>query len=265
MKRLLTMLLLALLVGQSAMAQQRRPIDNDHPLWLVHIDVWFNADPQKVIDLIPEDIRPYVCMNLSLSCAYDKDKNIYTRPRSAVRTYKSWASVCQKNGMWFTCQPASGGHTHIQDSDLETFEYFFKRYPNFLGWNYAEQFWGFEEAGDKSSSTTASRWALFANLVEMSHKYGGFLTVSFCGNIWSHPLNPVGELKREPKFLEACKKYPEAILFLYKYTTSSCFYNNESVTIAPFISGLAKNYGVRYDYCGWAGAMDDLMGEGKCK
>ena len=265
MKRLLTMLLLALMVGQSAMAQQRRPIDNEHPLWLVHIDVWFNADPQKVIDLIPEDIRPYVCMNLSLSCAYDKDKNIYTRPRSAVRTYKSWASVCQKNGMWFTCQPASGGHTHIQDSDLETFEYFFKRYPNFLGWNYAEQFWGFEEAGDKSSSTTASRWALFAKLVEMSHQYGGFLTVSFCGNIWSHPLNPVGELKREPKFLEACKKYPEAILFLYKYTTSSCFYNNESVTIAPFISGLAKNYGVRYDYCGWAGAMDDLMGEGKCK
>ena len=265
MKRLLTMLLLALMVGQSAMAQQRRPIDNEHPLWLVHIDVWFNADPQKIIDLIPEDVRPYVCMNLSMSCAYDKNKNIYTRPRSAVRTYKSWASVCQKNGMWFTCQPASGGHTHIQDGDLETFEYFFKRYPNFLGWNYAEQFWGFDEAGDKSSSTQAGRWALFAKLVEMSHQYGGFLTVSFCGNIWSHPLNPVGELKREPKFLEACKKYPEAILFLYKYTTSSCFYNNESVTIAPFISGLAKNYGVRYDYCGWEGAMSDLMGEGKCK
>ena len=265
MKRLLTMLLLALMVGQSAMAQQRRPIDNEHPLWLVHIDVWFNADPQKIIDLIPEDVRPYVCMNLSMSCAYDKNKNIYTRPRSAVRTYKSWASVCQKNGMWFTCQPASGGHTHIQDGDLETFEYFFKRYPNFLGWNYAEQFWGFDEAGDKSSSTQAGRWALFAKLVEMSHQYGGFLTVSFCGNIWSHPLNPVGELKREPKFLEACKKYPESILFLYKYTTSSCFYNNESVTIAPFISGLAKNYGVRYDYCGWEGAMSDLMGEGKCK
>ena len=265
MKRLLTILLLALWVGQATMAQQRRPIDNEHPLWLVHIDVWFNADPQKVIDLIPEDIRPYVCMNLSLSCSYDKDKNIYTKPRSAVRTYKSWASVCQANGMWFTCQPASGGHTHIQDDDLETFEYFFKRYPNFLGWNYAEQFWGFDEPGDKSSSKQVNRWALFAKLVEMSHQYGGFLTVSFCGNIWSHPLNPVGEMKREPRFLEACKKYPEAILWLYKYTTSSCFYNNESVTIAPFISGLAKNYGVRYDYCGWAGAMDDLVGEGKCK
>ena len=265
MKRLLTMLLLTLMVGQYAMAQQRRPIDNEHPLWLIHIDVWFNADPQKIIDLIPEDVRPYVCMNLSMSCAYDKDKNIYIRPRSAVRTYKSWGSVCQKNGMWFTCQPASGGHTHIQDGDLETFEYFFKHYPNFLGWNYAEQFWGFDEPGDKSSSTTSSRWALFAKLVEMSHQYGGFLTVSFCGNIWSHPLNPIGEMKREPQLLEACKKYPESILWLYKYTTSSCFYNNESVTIAPFISGLAKNYGVRYDYCGWEGAMSDLMGEGKCK
>ena len=265
MKRLLTMLLLVLLVGQTAIAQQRRPIDNEHPLWLIHIDVWFNADPQKIIDLIPDDIKPYVCMNLSMSCAYDTEKNIYTRPRSAVRTYKSWASVCQKNGMWFTCQPASGGHTHIQDNDLETFEYFFKRYPNFLGWNYAEQFWGFNEPGDKSSSTTESRWALFAKLVEMSHQYGGFLTVSFCGNIWSHPLNPVGELKREPKFLEACKKYPEAILWLYKYTTSSCFYNNESVSFGPFISGLAKNYGVRYDYCGWEGAMSALVGENKCK
>ena len=267
MKRIFTLLLLltVMVTWQTVSAQQRRPIDNEHPLWLIHIDVWYKADPQKVIDLIPEDVRPYVCMNLSMSCAYDKEKNIYTRPRSAVRTYKSWASVCQKNGMWFTCQPASGGHTHIQDSDLETFEYFFKRYPNFLGWNYAEQFWGFDEAGDKSSSSTESRWALFANLVEMSHKYGGFLTVSFCGNIWSHPLNPIGEMKREPKLLEACKKYPEAILWLYKYTTSSCFYNNESVTIAPFISGLAKNYGVRYDYCGWEGAMSDIVGEGKCK
>ena len=204
-------------------------------------------------------------MNLSLSCQYDKEKNVYKMPQQAVRTYKSWASVCQKNGMWFTCQPASGGHTHIQDDDLETFEYFFKRYPNFLGWNYAEQFWGFDEAGDKSSSSQDARWALFAKLVEMSHHYGGFLTVSFCGNIWSHALNPIGEMKRNKDLLEACRKYPEAILWLYKYTTSSCFYNNESVTFSPFISGLAKNYGVRYDNCGWNGATEDLVGKDKCK
>ena len=256
---LLTVLLA--IVAQTTLAQQRRPIDSQHPLWFIHVDVWYKADPQKIIDLIPDEVKPYVCMNLSLSCGYDTDLNIYKMPQNAFQTYKSWGTVCQQNGMWFTCQPASGGHTHIQDDDMVMFEYFYKHFPNFLGWNYAEQFWGFDEAGDKSSSTQTARWALFARLVEMAHEYGGFLTVSFCGNIWSHPLNPIGEIKRTPALLQACKNYPEAMLFLYKYTTSSCFYNNESVTFGPFISGLTRNYGVRYDNCGWNGALDAILGE----
>ncbi len=259
--RILLMLLVAWWSVQTTTAQSRRPIDSKHPLWLIHVDVWNKADPQKIIDLIPDDVKPYVCMNLSLSCQYDTEKNVYKMPQNAVRTYKSWGTVCQQNGMWFTCQPASGGHTHIQDDDLETFEYFYKRYPNFLGWNYAEQFWGFDEPNDRSSSTQASRIALFAKLVPMAHKYGGFLTISFCGNIWSHPLNPMGMMKRNKELLAACKEYPEAILWLYKYTTSSCFYNNESVTFGPFFSGLAKSYGVRYDNCGWNGALSSLLGE----
>ena len=258
-------LLMFLFASNSMMAQQRRPVDSQHPLWLVHIDVWNSADPQKIIDLIPDDIKPYVCINLSLSCQFDTKTGMYRMPRNAVRTYKSWASVCQQNGMWFSCQPASGGHTHIQDDDLETFEYFFKTYPNFLGWNYAEQFWGFGEAGDMSSMTESSRWKLFANLVEMSHKYGGFLTVSWCGGIYHFNTDPIAELKREPKFLEACRKYPEAIVFLYKYTHCSSFYNNESVCWGPFISGLTKNYGVRYDNCGWNDMTNKLIGENKCK
>ena len=262
MKKLFTLLVVALMATvQTVTAQQRRPIDSQHPLWLVHIDVWNSADPQKIIDLIPDDIKPYVCMNLSLSCQYDKDLDMYRMPRCAVRTYKSWASVCQLNNMWFTCQPASGGHTHIQDNDLETFEYFFKAYPNFLGWNYAEQFWGFDEPGDESSSTQASRIELFSKLVPMHHKYGGFLTISFCGNIWSHALNPMGMMKRNSKLLQACKDYPEACLWLYKYTTSSCWYANESVTFGPFVSGLAKNYGVRYDNCGYNGALEAILGK----
>ena len=268
MKKITFRLVLAMLLmvaWQAVSAQERRPIDSKHPLWLIHVDVWNKADPQKIIDLIPEEIKPYVCMNLSLSCQYDTEKNVYKMPQNAVKTYKSWATVCQANGLWFTCQPASGGHTHIQDDDLETFEYFYKRFPNFLGWNYAEQFWGFDESNDKSSSTQTSRIELFSKLVPMAHKYGGFLTISFCGNIWSHPLNPVGMMKRNKDLLEACEKYPEAILWLYKYTTSSCFYNNESVTFSPFISGLAKNYGVRYDNCGWNGALDALLGDGHGK
>ena len=262
MKKVLLLLLFALNVSLfTSEAQERRPIDNEHPLWMIHIDVWNSADPQKIIDLIPADIKPYVCMNLSLSCQYDTESAMYRMPRNAVRTYKSWATVCQKNGMWFTCQPASGGHTHIQDNDLETFEYFFKTFPNFLGWNYAEQFWAFGDAGDLSSMTKSSRWNLFANLVEMSHKYGGFLTVSWCGGIYHFDTDPIAELKSEPKFLEACKKYPEAMLFLYKYTHCSSFYNNESVCWGPFVSGLTKNYGVRYDNCGWNDMLGKLLGD----
>jgi hypothetical protein len=262
MKKLFTFLLFTFYFSLLASeAQQRRPIDNQHPLWMIHIDVWNSADPQKIIDLIPDEIKPYVCMNLSLSCQYDTARNVYKMPRCAVRTYKSWGSVCQLNNMWFTCQPASGGHTHIQDDDIETFEYFFKTYPNFLGWNYAEQFWGFDEKNDESSATQTDRLALFAKLVPMHHQYGGVLTVSFCGNIWSHGLNPIGMMKRNKALLQACKDYPEAILWLYKYTTSSCWYNNESVTFGPFVSGLSKNYGVRYDQCGWNGALEALLGK----
>ena len=255
---------------QNASAQSRRPIDNRHPMWMIHIDVWNNADPQKIIDLIPADIKPYVCLNLSLSCSYDTTKNRYKKPQNAVQTYRSWAAVCCRNNMWFTCQPASGGHTHIPDNPenfnkaLEIHESFFKDYPNFLGWNYAEQFWGFNEGyKDKSSSSDTDRIALFAALVPMHHKYGGFLTISFCGNIWSHPVNPVGMMKRNGNLLNACRQYPEAILWLYKYTTSANWYNNESVSMGPFISGLAKNYGVRYDNCGWNGAIDEFVKNGK--
>ena len=257
--------LIFILVTTLASAQQRRPVDSQHPMWLVHVDVWNQADPQKIIDLIPDDIKPYVVMNLSLSCAYDTELNIHQRPQNAIPTYKSWATVCQMNNMWFTLQPASGGHTHIHDNDLEIFEYFFKKYPNFLGWNFAEQFWGFNNPGDLFSSSEIDRIELFANLVPMHHKYGGFLTISFCGNIWSHHLNPVGMMKRNAKLLQACKDYPESILWLFKYTTSSCFYNNESVTFGPFVAGLTRNYGVRYDNCGWNGATSELVGENKCK
>ena len=254
-------LVLSVVGIQGIFAQERRPIDSQHPLWMIHVDVWNSADPQKIIDLIPEDIKPYVCMNLSLSCQYDTATAMYRMPRNAVRTYKSWGTVCQQNNVWFSCQPASGGHTHIQDNDLETFEYFFKTFPNFLGWNYAEQFWAFGDAGDLSSMTKSSRWNLFANLVEMSHKYGGFLTVSWCGGIYHFDTDPLAELKTEPKFLAACKKYPEAILFLYKYTHCSSFYNNESVCFGPFISGLTKNYGVRYDNCGYNDMLTKVLGK----
>ena len=100
-KNLIAFMLFTLILqlAQSAYAQERRPIDSKHPLWLVHVDVWNKADPQKIIDQIPDDVKPYVCMNLSLSCQYDTDKNVYKMPQNAVRTFKSWATICQNNGL----------------------------------------------------------------------------------------------------------------------------------------------------------------------
>lgn len=255
MKKLLLSLTL-LLVCVMANAQSRRPIDPQHPMWIIHVDAWNYPDPQAIIDLIPEDIKPYVCINLSLSCAYNTSTGYHQKPENAVLTFKSWATVCCQNNVWFMCQHASGGHCHIKDDDLDTFEYFFTHYKNFLGWNYAEQFWGFGESGDEYSMTDESRIALFAKLVPMSHKYGGVLVVSFCGNIYSHPLNPMAMMKRNSALLETCRQYPEAILWCYKYTTAACWYNNESVCLGPFVSGLAKNYGLRYDNCGWDGGTE---------
>ena len=75
-------------LGGASFAQQRRPIDSKHPAWLVHVDVWNQADPQKIINLIPDDIKPYVILNLSLSCGYDTKLNIHQGPQNAIRTYK---------------------------------------------------------------------------------------------------------------------------------------------------------------------------------
>ena len=120
MKKTLFLMVLALTFAlQTLTAQSRRPIDAQHPLWFIHVDVWYKADPQKIIDLIPDEVKPYVCFNLSLSCQYDKDLNIYKMPQNAFQTYKSWGTVCQQNGVWFTCQPASGGHTLEEKTSME--------------------------------------------------------------------------------------------------------------------------------------------------
>ena len=259
--RLLSILCILLMSIQISTAQERRPIDSKHPLWFIHVDVWYEADPQKIIDLIPEDLRPYVCLNLSLSSSHDEKTSVFRKPQYAFQTLKSWATVCQLNEMWFSCQFSSGGYVHVPDDDMATYEYFFKQFPNFLGWNFAEQFWGFDEP-DKASASSEGRWELFARLVEMSHKYGGFLTISWCGQGYHYNTNPIAELKRCPQFLRVCQKYPEAILFLYKYTAGGDYYCAESTCFGPFISGLTKNYGVRYDTCGWDDALSTLYGEG---
>ncbi|MGN0593245.1 MAG: glycoside hydrolase family 98 domain-containing protein, partial [Ruminococcus sp.] len=51
----------------SAASTMRRPCSSEAPMWIVHIETWNTADPQRIIQLIPEDIRPYVVFNISMS------------------------------------------------------------------------------------------------------------------------------------------------------------------------------------------------------
>ena len=61
---LLSMVLLPL---KAFSAEMRRPLSPQQPMYIFHIDVWNNADPQKVIDLVSEDMLPYTVFNISVS------------------------------------------------------------------------------------------------------------------------------------------------------------------------------------------------------
>ena len=218
----------------------RRPTSKQTPMWLVHIDTWINADPKKCIDLIPEDIRPYVVFNISLSVSpFVMDKY----PRTIA---ESWLRICAENRVWAMIQPASGYPNNFPYTDLEDYEYFYKKYPNFLGWNFCEQNWGFE-----SQDKWLERINLFNGLVKMSKNYGGYLVVSSSQTMNTPANNGIGMLKLDPNFAAIAKAYKENFIFLEKYTTSRGFYDVESVSLGVYLSGYAGNYGIRFDDCGW--------------
>lgn len=239
-------------------AQMRRPISPEMPVMMIHADVWNSADPQKIIDLIPEDIRPYVVLNLSLSINHKDGKFITSEYGYSIA--KSWLRTAAENRIWATIQPSSGGFTHFPDypinTDLDTTLYgeFFRDYPNFIGINYAEQFWGYDQkATDPMSPDWVDRVAHWANLVKFANKYGGYVLVSFTGGYYGASINPVGMLKRNPKFAEALEKYAENFIIEEKYTMAYGFHDIESVSMGMWLSGYAGQYGIRFDQCGWHG------------
>ena len=229
----------------------RRSVSPQQPMWLIHIDTWNYPDPQKIIDLIPQDIRPYVVMNISLSISHDETTSHFKVAEYGYEIAKSWLRVCAENQMWTTIQPSSGGFCQFSDYDLSVYEEFFREYPNFLGFNYAEQFWGFDSTTDPLSSKWVDRMAHFANLLKVCNKYGGYLIVSWCANQWSPSINPIAMMKRNPDFAAACRDYTENYILCEKYTQQSYQSDMESVCLGAYLSGYSGNYGIRYDDTGW--------------
>ncbi len=255
-----------------AASTMRRPCGPDNPMLIVHIDTWNVADPAKIIALIPEDIRPYCVFNISLSINWSNDKKEWLMVQDGYECAKSWLKTCADEGVWCMVQPASGGQCHLPDydssgnivnfpnknefvahadDDYENTIYaeFFRDYPNFIGFNYSEQFWGFET--ESFPVTPVQRYQHFAKLLQLCNKYGGYLNINWCANYWSAPLNPVAMLKRCPEWKSACEKYSANLQLEEKYTQSSFIQDVESEVLGAYLSGYCGNFGVRYDETGW--------------
>jgi hypothetical protein len=239
---------------QQTNAALRRPISPQQPMWLVHIDTWNYADPQKIIDLIPADLRPFVVMNISLSISHTVSNSQFRVAEYGYEIARSWLRVCAQNRMWATIQQSSGGFQHFSDFDLSEYEEFFREFPNLIGFNYAEQFWGYDDPNDPLSPAWPDRITHFANLLKLCNKYGGYLVVSWCGNQWSPNINPLGMLKRNPAFAAACRQYTENYILCEKYTQQSYISDMESLCLGAYLSGYSGQYGIRYDETGWTDA-----------
>lgn len=239
----------------------RRPISPSSPAWLVHIDVWNYPDPEQIIDLMPEDIRPYVIFNLSLSVSHDEETGRFRIGEYGYEIVKSWLRVCGERNVWAVVQPASGGwsnfpdvstYEQFDDEKYKMYKEFFEDYSHFLGFNYCEQFWGFDgHDPGLSSPTWDQRVEHWRHLLKLTHEYGGYLTYSFCANYWSAPINPVAMMKKHPEFAEVAAKYAENFIVCEKYTQSGCFFDVEAECMGVWLSGHADNYGLRFDQCAW--------------
>ncbi len=242
---------------QQTNAALRRPISPQQPMWLVHIDTWNYADPQKIIDLIPPDIRPFVVLNLSMSISHTVSNSQFRVAEYGYEILKSWMTICAQNRMWTMIQQSSGGFQHFSDFDLSVYEEFFREYPNLIGFNYAEQFWGYDDPNDPLSPAWPDRITHFANLLGLCNKYGGYLVVSWCGNQWSPNINPIAMLKRNSAFAAACRTYTQNYILCEKYTQQSYISDMESLCLGAYLSGYSGQYGIRYDETGWTDANGD--------
>ena len=137
--------------GLAAKADLRRPISPSQPAWIIHIDVWNYADPQKIIDMVPEDVRPYVIFNIATSSSDEKSPD-------GPAIYDSWMKICAQNRVWAMIQCASGAYNRLPDTpaDVSVYEKYYQEYPNFLGFNFAER----QELGEEFQASIEAHAAL---------------------------------------------------------------------------------------------------------
>lgn len=245
---------------------KRREISNTQPTWMIFIDSPSTPDPQKIIDAIPEDIRPFVIFTIAMSINTGGDpgkgdSKAWNSVEYGWETAESWIRVCAQNKVWAMIQPASGGICHFEDYDnyeemeQSNFKRFYETYPNFLGLNYCEQFWGFSD-----EYPLEKRIAQWKNFVRLSHQYGGYCLVSFTAGYTAAGINPIYYIRDNAEFAAMLKLYPENFCIVEKFTSSAGVFDTESSCFGMWVSGYAGHYGIRFDECGWGGHNGDTGG-----
>ena len=229
----------------------RRPISPEQPAWIIHIDVWNYADPQKIIDMVPEDVRPFVIFNIATSTSDEKSAN-------GPAIYDSWMKVCAQNRVWTMIQCASGYFNRMPDTpdDVSAYEKYYQEYPNFLGFNFAEQYWGFDGSGEGAVSFD-NRLQLFAKLLSLAKTYGGYLAVSFADSYYNANKMPIAYTMRNASLGELMSSNSDNFLCFEKFTQKKNFLYNESNCLGAWLSGIAGQYGIRFDSSGWVASGDE--------
>lgn len=255
---LLTLLLLSpvLMPKTGEAAAMRRPISPEQPMWIFHIDVWNYPDPAKVIDLIPDDLRPFVVFNISLSTNDDVTSN-----PDAERLIESWLRTCAAKRVWSMIQPSAGAHNRLPelsdaeyDSGESVYERLLNNYPNLIGFGFAEQFWDF---GKNDLPKWSERLQTLYNILRLCNKYGAYLSMSFTQSYDNCLMMPISMIKNHAGIREQLKSNPENFICLEKYTMKKNFFDIESTCLGMFLSGCAGNHGLRFDNSGWMSNTDD--------
>jgi hypothetical protein len=241
---LFSLVSVAMLLNVAAVnaTELRRPISPSSPMWLIHIDTWNSPDPERIIEMVPEDIRPFVCFNISLSAT---DATCCSGPDVC----DSWLKACAEKRVWCMIQPASGSHNRFSDTDFSCYEKYFKQYPNFIGWNFAEQFWGF---GDTGQPTFDQRLNTFVHILDYCQQYGGYLVVSFTQAYFSSHMMPIAYMRSNVQLRNRLTEHPENFICCEKYTMSTDFFDIESNCVGAYLGGYAGQLGIRFDACGWS-------------
>lgn len=229
----ITLLLLLAAIGASA-SGMRRSISPTQPVWLVHVDNSYGEDVQACIDAIPEDVKPYVVFNLAITSPEDNGR------------IAEWLGTCQENDVWAMVQCSSGVRNSMSDVSTAQYEQFFEDYPCLIGYNFCEQNWGFD------AGAFQTRLELFCSLIELAHRYGGYLYINDSQSISNNPLNTIAKMKASARFARLTKDYSGNVIYGDKTTMGLGYYDNESACLGMFLSGHAGNYAIRFDQYAWS-------------